>query len=75
MEIVYVYQKQRKDFGRAPKFSDVEPDTLDETVPNPDQVAAARCPSLSRWALRARRTRTVQGAAVGPCRQHADNSH
>ena len=41
MEIVYVYQKHRKDFGRAPKFSDVDSDTLDETVPNPDQVAAA----------------------------------
>ena len=38
MEIVYVYQKQRKEFGRAPKFVDVEPETLSETVPNPDLV-------------------------------------
>ena len=37
MEIVYVYQKQRKEFGRACKFGDLQADTLAETVPNPDQ--------------------------------------
>ena len=52
MEIVYVYQKQRKEFGRAPKFVDVEPETLSETVPNPDLVISHEClwtcrPSLS----------------------------
>ena len=35
---MYVYQKLRKDFGRAPKFVDTEADTLAETVPNPDLV-------------------------------------
>ena len=38
MEIVYVYQKLRKDFGRAPKFTDLPADTLSETLPNPDMM-------------------------------------
>lgn len=37
MEIVYVYQKPHKEFGRACKFGDLHADTLAETVPNPDQ--------------------------------------
>ena len=38
MEIVYVYQKLRKDFGRAPKFHDMPADIPAgmETMPNPD---------------------------------------
>jgi hypothetical protein len=38
MEIVYVYQKQRKEFGRAIKFTDAPAEEVYETVPNPDQV-------------------------------------
>jgi hypothetical protein len=38
MEILYVYSKQRKEFGRAAKFVDLNADILAETVPNPDQV-------------------------------------
>jgi dynein intermediate chain 2, axonemal len=36
MEIVFVYQRLRKDFGRAPKFQDVPAETLEEMIPNPD---------------------------------------
>jgi dynein intermediate chain 2, axonemal len=36
MEIVFVYQRLRKDFGRAPKFHDLPADILAETMPNPD---------------------------------------
>jgi len=39
MEIVFVYQRLRKDFGRAPKFVDVPSDVLAETMPNPDMLA------------------------------------
>jgi dynein intermediate chain 2 len=36
MEIVFVYQRLRKEFGRAPKFHDMPADILAETMPNPD---------------------------------------
>ena len=54
MEIVYVYQRLRKDFGRAPKFGDVEAETISETVPNPDQVSPACSlkPLMNRHARR-----------------------
>mmetsp|Transcript_27129 Transcript_27129/g.55272 ORF Transcript_27129/g.55272 Transcript_27129/m.55272 type:complete len:571 (-) Transcript_27129:175-1887(-) len=39
MEIVLVYQKLRKDFGRAPKFNDMPADVLSELMPNPDGLA------------------------------------
>jgi len=38
MEIVYVYQKLRKDFGRAPKFTDLHSDILFEIMPNPEMM-------------------------------------
>ena len=38
MEIVYVYQKLRKEFGRAAKFTDFHAEELAETVPEPDRV-------------------------------------
>ena len=38
MEIVYVYQRLRKDFGRATKFTDVNPDVLFEIMPNPEMM-------------------------------------
>jgi hypothetical protein len=38
MEIVYVYQKPRKDFGRPAKFTDFHAEELAETVPEPDRV-------------------------------------
>jgi hypothetical protein len=47
MEIVYVYSKQRKEFGRAAKFVDLHADTLAETVPNPDQVRMQPLPFRS----------------------------
>lgn len=31
-----MYQRLRKDFGRAPKFHDLPADILAETMPNPD---------------------------------------
>jgi hypothetical protein len=34
-----VYQKLRKDFGRAPKFHDMPADILSETMPNPDLLS------------------------------------
>jgi hypothetical protein len=41
MEINYVYQRQRKDFGRSAKqFADVATTALHETISNPDQVRA-----------------------------------
>ena len=39
MEIVFVYQRLRKEFGRAPKFTDFPSDVLAETMPNPDMLA------------------------------------
>jgi hypothetical protein len=39
MEINYVYQRLRKDFGRSAKqFSDAPTAALHETIGNPDQV-------------------------------------
>ena len=38
MEIVYVYQKLRKEFGRPVKFTDFHAEELAETVPEPDRV-------------------------------------
>jgi hypothetical protein len=38
MEIVYVYQKLRKDFGRAPKFTDFHADIVFEIMPNPEMM-------------------------------------
>ena len=38
MEIVYVYQKLRKDFGRAPKFTDLHADIVFEIMPNPEMM-------------------------------------
>jgi hypothetical protein len=41
MEINYVYQRLRKDFGRSAKqFSDMHTATIHETIGNPDQVCA-----------------------------------
>ena len=39
MEIVFVYQRLRKEFGRAPKFMDFPSDVMAETMPNPDMLA------------------------------------
>lgn len=38
MEIVFVYPRLRKDFGRAPKFNDLPSDVLSETLPNPEML-------------------------------------
>jgi hypothetical protein len=38
MEIVYVCQKLRKDFGRAPKFTDFHADIVFEIMPNPEMM-------------------------------------
>jgi hypothetical protein len=39
MEINYVYQRLRKDFGRSAKqFADAPTTALHETIGNPDQV-------------------------------------
>ena len=38
MEIVYVYQRLRKDFGRAPKFTEMPCDTLFDIMPNPEML-------------------------------------
>lgn len=38
MDIVFVYPRLRKDFGRAPKFQDVSPDILSESLPNPEML-------------------------------------
>jgi hypothetical protein len=39
MEIVYVYQRQRKHYGRHPKFGDLASDTLFENRPNPQLLS------------------------------------
>jgi len=38
MEIVYVYQRLRKEFGRAPKFTDTAADLSFEIMPNPEMM-------------------------------------
>mmetsp|Transcript_30238 Transcript_30238/g.59057 ORF Transcript_30238/g.59057 Transcript_30238/m.59057 type:complete len:567 (+) Transcript_30238:151-1851(+) len=38
MEIVFVYPRLRKDFGRAPKFNDMPADVFSETLPNPEML-------------------------------------
>jgi hypothetical protein len=38
MEIVFVYPRLRRDFGRAPKFQDIAPDILSESLPNPEML-------------------------------------
>jgi hypothetical protein len=51
MEINYVYQRLRKDFGRSAKqFADAPTTALHETIGNPDQVhdmmfVVLRCPN------------------------------
>jgi len=47
MEINYVYQRQRKDFGRSAKqFADVPTTALHETISNPDQFVDFLMPKL-----------------------------
>ena len=38
MEIVFVYPRLRKDFGRPPKFQDMTADILSESLPNPEML-------------------------------------
>jgi hypothetical protein len=68
MEIVYVYQRLRKEFGRAPKFTDVHSDILFEIMPNPEMMgcAARRCATRAPAPLR--RPATAAAAAAGPWR-------
>ena len=53
MEIVYVYQRLRKDFGRAPKFTDVNPDVLFEIMPNPEMMGSVLPAPAPAWVARA----------------------
>ena len=63
MEIVYVYQRLRKDFGRAPKFTDVNPDVLFEIMPNPEMMGSVLPAPAPAWVARAPRGR----ARRAPC--------
>jgi hypothetical protein len=52
MEIVYVYQKLRKEFGRPVKFTDFHAEELAETVPEPDRVISLSTPQPRATHLR-----------------------
>ena len=60
MEINYVYQRLRKDFGRSAKqFADAPTAAVHETMGNPDQVRGhSRCATASALVRRCRDLRT-----------------